>query len=235
MNSQDQVLNFQSLKKSYGHVTALDSLTLTLPKGKVIGLLGPNGSGKTTLIKLIAGLITPTAGSLTVAGRPVGEESRALVSYLPERNSLPLRMTPNEVFAYFADFFPDFDRAKAEQMIDRLGVDRDRPVSTLSKGMKEKVQLVVVMSRKVPLYLLDEPIGGVDPATREFILETIREGREPGSTVLLSTHLIADCEPILDEFLFVAKGQIFRYGSAEETRQTEGKTLDALFREVFRC
>ncbi len=231
----NEVLKLEGVSKYYGPQPALAEVSLTLPRGKIIGLLGPNGSGKTTLIKLVAGLLRPSAGEITVCGLPVGEESRAHLSYLPERNSLDLRMSPDEAIAYFADFFPDFDRALAVEMLTRLGVRRDAPIRTLSKGTREKVQLVLVMSRRAELYLLDEPIGGVDPATRDYVLRTISEARSPDSTILICTHLIADVEPILDEYLFLCEGKVLRYDSAEHTRAAEGRSLDQLFREVFRC
>ncbi len=231
----EEVLKLTGLTKSYGSLTALRDMNLALPAGKIIGLLGPNGSGKTTLIKLVAGLLTPTEGQILVAGHPVGDESKKCLSYLPERNCLDNRMTPRQVIGYFTDFFPDFNATQAEEMLGRLSVPLDMPVRNLSKGNKEKVQLIMVMCRRVPLYLLDEPIGGVDPATRDYILQTILNGRTEGSTVLISTHLIADVETVLDEFIFIRGGRLTRYGSAELTRQEEGKSLDALFREVFRC
>lgn len=231
----EEVVRLEGVSKSYGNVDALRDVSLALPGGKIIGLLGPNGSGKSTLLKLISGLITPTSGSITVDGLPVGPESKRIVSYLPERNALDLRMDAREITRFYYDFFPDFDIRLAREMLDRLSVPFDRPIRTLSKGNREKVQLIMTMSRRASLYLLDEPIGGVDPATRDYILETIVKNRPENATVLISTHLIADVEAVLDEFLFIHSGMLMRYGNADATRQEEGKTLDAIFREVFRC
>lgn len=231
----EEVLHLFGVSKSYGELRALETTELSLPRGRIIGLLGPNGSGKTTLIKLVAGLLVPTEGQVAVAGATEREEILSRISYLPERNSLPLGMTAEGILGYFADFYKDFDLALAKETVARLGIPADRPISAMSKGNREKLQLTVVMCRRADLYLLDEPIGGVDPAAREYILDIITSCRQPSSTVLVSTHLIADVEPILDEFLFLAGGRIIRYGSAPETRAAEGKTLDAIFREVFRC
>ena len=231
----NEVLVLRGVSKSYGSLSALRQTDLTLPTDRVIGLLGPNGSGKTTLIKMIAGLLVPDGGIISVAGKTEPAAIRACVSYLPERNSLPLGMNAAEAVTYFADFYPDFDRTVAEEMIARLAVPTDRPIRAFSKGNREKLQLILVMSRRASLYLLDEPIGGVDPAARDVILSVIREVRAPGSTVLVSTHLIADVEPILDEFIFIQKGMLTRYDAVASTVAAEGKTLDVLFREVFRC
>lgn len=228
------VLEAHSLQKCYTMTPALD-INLILPRGKVVGLLGPNGSGKTTLIKLAAGLLRPTRGELLISGMPVSQHTKAIVSYLPERNALPNWMKAADALDFYATMFPDFDRERAIYMLDTLQVPAAQRIKTLSKGMKEKVQVVLAMSRHAELFLLDEPIGGVDPATRDFILDAVIRNREPNSTVLISTHLIADVEQILDDFIFLQKGHIARYGPARETREEEGKTLDQLFREVFRC
>jgi ABC-2 type transport system ATP-binding protein len=225
----------EHLTKEYGGLLALRDLNLTLPKGKIIALLGPNGSGKTTLIKIIAGLLVPSSGEVRILGCKPGAATKAAVSYLPERNSIPEWMQVGEAVDYFADFFRDFDSVRARAMLADLGVPADRRIKHLSKGMKEKVQLVLVMSRRAHLYLLDEPISGVDPAARDYILSTILSSYNPEATVLISTHLIADVERILDEFIFLRQGQIMRYDSADRVRETEGKTVDDLFREVFRC
>jgi ABC-2 type transport system ATP-binding protein len=230
----EPLVTVTGLRKLYGPTLALDDVSITLPRDRIIGLLGPNGSGKTTLIKILAGLLLPTAGSATIAGLPLGEASRAKVAYLPERNSLPLSMTRTETLDYFSAFFPDFDRALTERMLDRLQVP-DRPLRTLSKGNREKLQLTLVMGRRADLYLLDEPIGGVDPAARDYILEIIKEMRAEGATVLVSTHLIRDVEEILDEFVFIANSRFVRYGSVKAVREESGKSLDEVFREVFRC
>lgn len=230
----EPLIKVEGLKKLYGPTVALDGVSITLPRDRIIGLLGPNGSGKTTLIKILAGLLLPTEGGATVAGLPLGEASRARIAYLPERNSLPLSMTRTETLDYFSAFFPDFDRELTERMLDRLQVP-DRPLRTLSKGNREKLQLTLVMGRRADLYLLDEPIGGVDPAARDYILEIIKEMRAEGATVLVSTHLIRDVEEILDEFVFITNGRLLRYGSVPAAREEAGKSLDEIFREVFRC
>lgn len=229
------ILEARNLVKCYTKNNKALGVNLILPRGKIIGLLGPNGSGKSTFIKLVAGLLQPTSGSVTVGGYPIGPESKALVSYLPDRNTIPGHMTIFDALSYYAEMFPDFDRARAVEMLERLQLAPTLKFKSLSKGMKEKVQLVVAMSRRAQLYLLDEPIGGVDPATRDYILETIIKNHAPDSTVIISTHLIADVEPVLDEFVFIHRGQVMRYGSTAAVHEEEGTTLDALFREVFRC
>lgn len=231
----DTILNCQNLSKNYGGVLALNNVTLTLPEGKIIGLLGPNGSGKTTLLKIVAGLLTPTAGYAAVDGKKIGTETKALVSYLPERNYLPNWMTVTDCLNYFQDFFQDFDRARAVEMLQKLHVPEKARMVTLSKGTREKVQLVLVMSRRARLYLLDEPIGGVDPATRDYILETIVRNYDEKATILISTHLIADVEKVLDEFIMLKEGRVMMHDSTDNIRETQGRSLDELFREVFRC
>ena len=229
------VADFRALSKNYGSFTALSNFNLSLPAGRIIGLLGPNGSGKTTLIKMAAGLLTPTYGEILIDGRPVGIDTKKIVSYLPERTYFNESMTVRETIDFFEDFYEDFSRAKAEDMLARLHVDTGRRLKTLSKGNKEKVQLVLVMSRHARLYLLDEPIGGVDPATRDYILDTIVSNYNQDSTVLISTHLIADIEKVLDEFVFINMGNLVMHSSADEVREERGKSIDELFREVFRC
>lgn len=228
-------LQTQGLSMRYHTALALDGLDLALPQGKIIGLLGPNGSGKTTLIKLAAGLLTPTAGSITVCGEKIGTGSKALVSYLPDRTYFSRQQKIRELLDLFQDFYPDFDRVRAEQMLAALGISQEARLKTLSKGNQEKVQLVLVMSRRAKLYLLDEPIGGVDPAARDYILNTIISNYDPSATVVISTHLIADVERVLDEFVFLYQGKVVRRGIADETREETGKSLDELFREVFKC
>ena len=228
-------LQTQGLSMRYHTALALDGLDLALPQGKIIGLLGPNGSGKTTLIKLAAGLLTPTAGTITVCGEKIGTGSKALVSYLPDRTYFSRQQKIRELLDLFQDFYPDFDRVRAEQMLAALGISQEARLKTLSKGNQEKVQLVLVMSRRAKLYLLDEPIGGVDPAARDYILNTIITNYDPTATVVISTHLIADVERVLDEFVFLYQGKVVRRGSADETREETGKSLDELFREVFKC
>ena len=229
------VLKAENLTKQYHNAKALDSLNLELPKGKIIGLLGPNGSGKTTFIKLAAGLLTPSQGNLQVCGENIGVQTKAMVSYLPDRTYFSRQRKVNEMLDFFQDFYADFDRQRAEKMLAALGISPDARFRTLSKGNQEKVQLVLVMSRRAKLYLLDEPIGGVDPAARDYILNTIISNYDPEATVLISTHLISDVERVLDEFVFLYQGKVIRQGNADETREETGKSLDELFREVFRC
>ena len=231
----ENVLSAKNLTKRYGSTLALDGLDLELPQGKIVGLLGPNGSGKTTLLKLAAGLLTPTAGSITVCGEKIGPQSKALVSYLPDKSYLNKQQKIREILDFFQDFYADFDRSRAESMLRALKLDPEERLKTLSKGNQEKVQLVLVMSRKAKLYLLDEPIGGVDPAARDYILNTIITNYDPGATVLISTHLIGDVERVLDEFIFLSQGKVIRQGSTDEVREETGTSLDELFREVFKC
>lgn len=231
----DFVLTVSSLVKKYGAFTAIDGISFNLPAGRIIGLLGPNGSGKTTFIKSVAGLLTPTSGEITVAGHPIGVESRAAVSYLPERNSIPEYFTVKQTVTYFEDFFSDFDRGRAEDMLSRLGVPDDAKIKNLSKGTKEKVQLVMVMSRRARLYLLDEPISGVDPAARDYIISTILSCYSKDSSVIISTHLIADIENVMDGFIFIKQGKIACIGTPDGLTKSTGKTVDEYFREVFRC
>lgn len=229
------ILECKSLTKIYSQKAALDNVTMTIPGGRIIGLLGPNGSGKTTLIKLIAGLLVPTSGEIYIDGYKPGAESKAVVSYLPERPYFQSGMKVSQMIDYFADFYADFDRERAEQMLSDLAIDTNAKMKTLSKGTKEKVQLVLVMSRRAKLYLLDEPIAGVDPAAREYIMRTILTNYGEDSTIIISTHLITDIETILDEFVFIQNGRIVRGGNVDDVRALEGKSIDELFREVFRC
>ena len=228
-------LECRALTKRYGDKTALDGADLTLDSGRIVGLLGPNGSGKTTLIKLANGLLTPTSGEILIDGQKPSRETKAIVSYLPDRNALPEWMTVAQTVGYYADFYADFRREAAEEMLDRLGLDRKQRVKTLSKGTREKLQLILVMSRQAKLYLLDEPIGGVDPATRDYILRTIISNYSEDATVVISTHLIADVEQVLDEVVFLREGHIVLHESVETIRDEKGKSVDELFREVFKC
>lgn len=228
-------LETKNLTKRYGSINALDGINLTLPQGKIVGLLGPNGSGKTTLIKLAAGLLTPTEGEITICGEKVGPKSKALVSYLPDRSYFAKQTTVSQELDIFQDFYADFDRERAERMLSGLGIDTKARFRTLSKGTQEKVQLVLVMSRRAKLYLLDEPIGGVDPAARDYILNTIISNYDPDATILISTHLISDVERVLDEYIFLNYGRILQTGNADEVRENTGKSLDEQFREVFKC
>ena len=225
----------KSLCKCYGNVQALDNVSFAVEPGRVVGLLGPNGSGKTTLIKLANGLLTPTGGELLINGQKPGKATRAQVSYLPDRPCLPEWMSAEKLLNMFADFYADFQRDKAQEMLEKLGIDPKQKIKQMSKGTREKVQLILVMSRKAELYLLDEPIGGVDPATRDYILETIIRNYNPSASVVISTHLIADVEQVLDDVIFINHGQIVLRSSVDDIREQQGKSVDAYFREVFRC
>ena len=229
------VLTCNNLTKHYGHVTALDGVSFSIEPGRIVGLLGPNGSGKTTLIKLLCGLIQPTAGTLAVDGLPIGPETKALISYLPDRMYFASWMRATDLFDLFRDFYRDFDYDKALAMCRSLGVEPRNRIKTMSKGTKEKVQLVLVMARKAQLYLLDEPIAGVDPAARDFILRTILTNYNENGTVLISTHLIADIEKVLDEVIFLKQGRMMLHETVDNIREKEGKSVDTLFREVFRA
>lgn len=232
---REATLECRGLSKYFGTNPALHDFSISLPAGKIIGLLGPNGSGKTTLLKLACGLLTPTEGEIFVCGHKPGIESKALVSYLPERTYLPDWMTVTDCLNYFQDFYADFDYERAVAMLQNLQIPAGARMKTLSKGTKEKVQLVMVMSRRAQIYLLDEPIGGVDPAARDYILNTILKNYSEDSTVLISTHLISDVEKVLDEFLFIQNGQLVSYASTDSLREDLGKSIDQYFREVFRC
>ena len=223
------------LSKSYGSVRALDNIDLHLEEGRIIGLLGPNGSGKTTLIKLASRLLVPTEGEVRICGELPSPATKAMVSYLPDRNYLPDWMKAGELLDMYEDFFADFDRKRATDMMEALGIDLDMQLKKMSKGTKEKVQLILTMSRHAKLYLLDEPIAGVDPAARDFILRTIISNYDENATVLISTHLIADVESVLDEAIFLKEGKIVLHQSVDELRDTTGKSVDEYFREVFKC
>lgn len=224
------------LTKTYdSKIMAVDNVTLTLSKGKIIGLLGPNGSGKTTLIKMLNGLLQPTSGSIKINGNEVGTETKAHVAYLPDRTYLAGNQSIKQILNYFEDFYADFSRQKALEMLKSLNIDPDAKMKTLSKGTKEKVQLILVMSREADLYVLDEPIAGVDPAARDYILRTIINNYNPEATVLISTHLISDVEQVLDEVVFMRWGKMVLYTSVDSIREEKGKSVDAYFREVFAC
>ena len=229
------LVEIKNLTKKYGANIAVNHLTLTLPKGKIIGLLGPNGSGKTTLIKMLNGLLTPTEGTILIDGDYVGPGTKSKVAYLPDRTYLTMNQTIRETLDYFQDFYRDFSRERAEEMLKNLGIDPNVKMRTLSKGTKEKVQLILVMSRNASLYVLDEPIAGVDPAARDYILRTIINNYNPEATVLISTHLIEDVEQVLDEVIFMRYGQLVLYTSVDNIREEKGKSVDAYFREVFAC
>jgi len=230
-------LECNKLCKRYDKVrNVIDNLDLQIPEGKIVGLLGPNGCGKSTLIKMAAGLLQPTSGEILICGQPVSEATNSLISYLPERTYFDSSMQVSQLIGFFEEFYSDFDRARTLHMLRDLGIDVNMRLKTLSKGTKEKVQLVMVMSRNARLYMLDEPIGGVDPAARDYILNTIVANYNPNATVLITTHLINDVEKLLDEFFFIGYGGvILRSGSADEVRESEGKSLDELFRKEFRC
>ncbi len=232
---QENVFVCEKVSKRYGSFQALKQVSFSVGKGKIVGLLGPNGSGKSTLIKLANGLLVPTEGTIKIDGEPVGHKTKTMVSYLPERTYLNTWMRVEEMVEYFADFYEDFSKEKAYTMLSELHIDRNQRLSQLSKGNREKVQLILVMSRNAKLYMLDEPIGGVDPAARDYILRTIIGNYNPEATVIISTHLISDVENILDEVVFIKEGQLLMQKDVESIRMESGKSIDALFREVFKC
>lgn len=229
-----ELLHCQDLTKKYSGLTALDNLNLTVESGKIIGLLGPNGSGKTTFIKLVNGLLTPTWGSIWIDGKIPGVESKKVVSYLPDNNFLNSWMTVSQLVDLFCDFYSDFRRDLAFEMFQKLDIEPNRKLKTLSKGNKEKVCLILIMSRNAKLYVLDEPIAAVDPAARDYVISTIINNYNPDASVIISTHLIADIEPILDEAIFINKGKVVLHKSVDEIREEYGKSVDELFREEFR-
>lgn len=221
--------------KKYGMKVALDDVNLTIEKGKIIGLLGPNGSGKTTLIKLLNDLLVPNSGEILIQGNHPGVETKKIISYLPERTYLNFNMRIKEVIQYFKDFYDDFREEVAYELLKKLGINPNDQLKTLSKGMKEKVQLILVMSRKAQLYILDEPIGGVDPVARDYILDTILKNFNEDASILISTHLISDIEKILDEVIFIKDGKIVLHESSDQLRDESGKSIDGYFREEFKC
>ena len=223
------------VNKKFDNKEILKNINLTIPRGKIIGLLGKNGTGKSTLIKLINDLLTPTSGSVLVNGKEVGIDSKKIISYLPERTYLDKSMTVDKVIEYFEDFYDNFDSKKARKLFKDLDLDTTQKLSKMSKGMQEKVQLVLVMSRKAELYILDEPLGGVDPATRDYILNTILTNFNEGASVLISTHLITDIERILDEVIFIDKGKIILHSNSDELREKENASIDEIFRRMFKC
>ena len=231
----ENILECQNLVKFFPGCLALNSVNLTVPSGKIVGLLGPNGSGKSTLIKLANGLITPTSGKILINGMEPGIETKKIVSYLPERTYLNDWMTVNNMIEFFCDFYENFNKQKAYEMLKKLGVDPAQRLKTMSKGTNEKVQLILVMSREAELYLLDEPIGGVDPAARDYILNTIIGNYNENASIIISTHLISDVEKILDGIIFINKGSIVLTSTVDDIRERENKSVDTLFREVFKC
>ena len=231
----ENIVEIKDLNKSYGKKEVIKNMNLNIPKGKIVGLLGPNGSGKSTLIKLINGLLHENSGEILINGMNPSIETKKIVSYLPERTYLNDWMKVSDLLNFFKDFYDDFDMDKANNMIDSLKIDVNEKLKTMSKGTKEKVQLILVMSRKASLYILDEPIGGVDPAARSYILKTILSNYCEDSTLLIATHLISEIENICDDVIFISKGNIVLQGNVEEIREERGKSIDALFREEFRC
>lgn len=229
-----ELLRCEALTKQYGKVTALNEINLSLQSGKIVGLLGPNGSGKTTLIKMVNGLLVPTSGTVTVNGHAPGVQSKRDVAYLPDNSYLNSWMTVKQIVEYFTDFYSDFRQEMAFEMLSRLGISPDMRLKTLSKGNKEKVCLILVMSRHAKLYVLDEPIAGVDPAARDYVISTILNHYNPQATVLISTHLITDIEQVLDEVIFLRNGHVVLHDSVDNIREQYGKSVDELFREVFR-
>lgn len=229
------IFEAKGLTKRFGTTVAIDHIDLRIEAGRIVGLLGPNGSGKTTLIKLANGLLTPSSGQILIDGKEIGVETKKIVSYLPDRITLPEDMNAKELMQYYRDFFTDFDPEAAERMLSELNIDEKKQIRSLSKGTREKVQLILTMSRRAKLYLLDEPIGGVDPATRDYILKTIIGNYDPEACVIISTHLIEDVEKVLDEVVFLKEGKVSLHCSADDLRESYGKSVDGVFREVFRC
>lgn len=235
MQINDNLLEFINVTKKFSNKTALDNVSFAIQPGRIIGLLGPNGSGKSTSIKMINGLLQPDSGQVLIKGNTPSIESKKIISYLPERTYLNDWMTVSQILSFFEDFYEDFDSNRAKEMLTSLGIDENAKLKTLSKGTKEKVQLILVMSRRAELYVLDEPIGGVDPAARDYILSTIIQNYSESSSILISTHLIQDVEKILDDVILINNGQIYMTGSVDDIRSENGISIDNLFREVFRC
>ena len=229
------LLEIKNVCKNFGKKEVLKDINLNLPEGKIIGLLGKNGSGKTTLIKLVNGLLSLDKGEILVDGNVVGVDSKKIISYLPERNYLNVHKKVKDIIDYFSDFYEDFDKDKAYELLGNLDIKIDDKLSTMSKGMREKVELALVMSRRAKLYILDEPMGGVDPATRDYILDTILNNFNEGASILMSTHMISDIERVLDEVIFIDDGKITRYDQADKLREKYGKSIDEIFREDFKC
>lgn len=231
----DSIVKFNNVSKNYGKKKVLKNINLEIPKGRIVGLLGPNGSGKSTMIKLINGLLTPSEGEILIKGINPSKESKKIVSYLPERTYLNDLMKVKDIIEFFKDFYSDFDEERANKMLKDLSIDINEKLKTMSKGTKEKVQLILVMSRKADIYILDEPIGGVDPAARSYILKTILTNYNENSTLLIATHLISEIENICDNVIFISNGNIVLQGQVDEIREEKGKSIDALFREEFKC
>ena len=233
--SNMKLLEINNLNKSFDNKEILKDINLSIQRGKIIGLLGKNGVGKTTLIKLINDLLTPTSGEILIKGQKIGVETKKVISYLPERTYLNKQMKVSEVISYFEDFYDNFDSKKAKKLLKDLDLDINQKLTKMSKGMQEKVQLVLVMSRNADLYVLDEPLGGVDPATRDYILDTILSNFNENASVIISTHLISDIEKILDEVIFIDKGQIVLQSDADKLRNKENASIDEIFRRMFKC
>lgn len=229
------LVEIKELGKCYGKKKVMNNLSLSLESGRIVGILGPNGSGKSTLIKMMAGVLKPTSGQITINGYPVGVNTKKMVSYLPERTYLNPSMKVKEAVDYFADFYEDFSKQKALDMLEKFGINEQDKIKSLSKGTREKVQIVLVMSREAKLYLLDEPMGGVDPAARDYILRTIISNYNEDATVVITTHLISDIENVLDEVVFIKQGEVYLKESVDDIRNKYNKSVDALFREVFVC
>ena len=230
-----ELVEIKKLNKTFDNKEILKDINLKISSGKIIGLLGKNGAGKTTLIKLINDLLTPTSGEILVKGNKIGIESKKIISYLPERTYLNKEMKVSEIIEYFKDFYEDFDDKKAKELLNKLDLNINEHLTKMSKGMQEKVQLVLVMSRKAELYILDEPLGGVDPATRDYILDTILSNFNDNASVIISTHLISDIERILDEVIFIDKGEIVLQSDADKLRNKEKSSIDEIFRRMFKC
>ena len=230
-----ELVEFKDLSKNFGTKEVLKKINLKIEKGKIYGLLGPNGSGKTTMIKIINDLLQPSSGEILIQGKEPGIESKKIISYLPERTYLNMNMKVIELIQFFKDFYQDFDDEKAVQLLEKLKINKQDKLKNMSKGTKEKVQLIMVMSRKADLYILDEPIGGVDPASRDYILETILTNFNEGSSIIICTHLIADIEKILDQVIFINQGKIVLNEDADTIRKSKKTTIDKLFREEFKC
>ena len=232
---ENTIIKLDNVVKRYSKKEALKGINLEIPKGKIVGLLGPNGSGKSTMIKLLNGLLQPDEGTIEIAGMKPSIETKKIVSYLPERTYLSEWMKMKDLLKFFSDFYEDFDLEKAEEMIEALNINVDEKIKDMSKGTKEKVQLILVMSRNADVYILDEPIGGVAPAARSFIMRTILQNFSEESTLIIATHLISEIENICDEIIFLSYGEIKLQGNVDEIREEKGKSIDALFREEFRC
>lgn len=235
METGGTLVECSELTKLYGSKIALSNINLKLERGKIIGLLGPNGSGKTTLIKILSGILTTSSGTVTVSGKPIGIETKKIVSYLPERTYLSEWMNVRQMIGFFTDFYTDFRPDTAYDMLKKLNINPEDKLKTMSKGTREKVQLILVMSREAELYLLDEPIGGVDPAARDYIIRTILSNYSENASVIISTHLISDIEKVLDEVVFIKNGNLVLHKSVDDIREENGKSVDEVFREVFAC